>query len=101
MTVSETVQTSKPLDTQAPSSGKLQRLGFIPVYTSVAVQYASAAYGTAKKYVPASLKPQVENCEKLYSKNVQPVVAKFADGGQEILLVLDNRVSRPLWNSTP
>ena len=97
MTSKETVTTSKPLGTTAPRGGQLQRLGFIPTYSSVAVGYFLSAYDTAKAYVPAGLKPQVESAEKLYSKNVQPIVAKFTDGGQEILLVLDNRVR--LWLS--
>lgn len=92
MAQKETVKTSKPLNTEAPSSGKLQRLGFIPAYSSLAYGYVSSAYDSAKGYIPAGLKPQLESAEKLYNKNVQPIVAKFTDGGQEILLVLDNRV---------
>ncbi len=92
MVAGETLTTSKPLSTTAPPAGKLQRLGFIPTYTTFAYGYASHAYVVAKKYVPAGLKPQVESAENLYSKNVQPIVAKFTDGGKEILLVLDNRV---------
>lgn len=92
MVATETAKTSKPLGTAAPPAGKLQRLSFIPAFSSLAYGYASSAYGTAKEYVPASFKPQVERGEQLYSKNVQPIVAKFTDGGQEILLVLDKRV---------
>ena len=92
MVANETLTTSKPLSTTAPPAGSLQRLGFIPTYTTVAYGYATHAYVAAKKYVPAGLKPQVESAENLYSKNVQPIVAKFTDGGKEILLVLDNRV---------
>lgn len=92
MVATETLATSKPVGTTAPPAGKLQRLGFIPTYTTVAYGYAAQAYGAAKKYVPAGLKPQVESAENLYSKNVQPIVAKFTDGGKEILLVLDKRV---------
>ena len=92
MVANETLKTSKPLSTTAPPAGSLQRLGFIPTCTTVVYGYANHAYVAAKKYVPAGLKPQVESAENLYSKNVQPIVAKFTDGGKEILLVLDNRV---------
>lgn len=92
MVATDYLKTTKPLNTQAPPAGRLQRLGFIPVYSSIAYGYAASAYEAAKSYVPAGIKPRVESAEKLYSKNVQPIVAKFTDGGQEILLVLDKRV---------
>ena len=99
MTASETAKTTKPLQTSAPKSGQLHRLGFVPQYSSVASGYLTYYYNQARTYVPENLRPQLVSWEQFASKHGQPVVNKLADGGQEILLVADGQVRTAIGSS--
>jgi hypothetical protein len=92
MTAKETVKTNKPIGTQAPKSGKLQRLGFIPQIGQSGLDVASSLYSYTKSWVPKQLQPTVEQGEQFYSKHGQPIIGSFANLGNEILLLVDGKV---------
>jgi hypothetical protein len=92
MTAKETVKTNKPIGTQAPTSGKLQRLGFVPQIGQAGLDVAGSLYSYTKSWVPKQLKPTVEQGEEFYAKHGQPIVGSFANLGNEILLLVDGQV---------
>ena len=91
-TQTTTVQTSKPLESQAPKKGQLVRLGFVPQYTVFAYGKLGQLYEVGKGYVPASFQKQVKSLEDIYAKHGVPLVTKVGDGGKEILLLVDGQV---------
>ena len=93
VTQTSTVQTNKPLESQAPSKGQLQRLGFVPQYSQFAYTKLGQLYSAGKGYVPSSFAKQVKGLEDLYQKHGVPLVTLAGDSGKEVLLLVDGRVS--------
>lgn len=72
---------------------QLKKLGFVPEISSQAATRIGAAYTTAKAYVPASLKPQLERAEVTVSSVSAPYIAKAQDVGSEMLKTVDEKVT--------
>jgi hypothetical protein len=98
-TQTTTVQTSKPLESQAPKKGQLVRLGFVPQYTVFAYGKLGQLYEVGKGYVPASFQKQVKSLEDIYAKHGLPLVTKVRDGGKEILLLVDGQIDAGIKRS--
>ena len=92
MSSKESVKTNKPIGTQAPKTGKLERLGFIPQIGQYGLDTAGSVYAYGKSWVPKQLKPTVEKGEAFYSQHAKPMVDSFANLGNELLLVVDGKV---------
>jgi hypothetical protein len=83
-----------PGDTQACQNGvQLNRLAFVPEYGTKGYSYAAMTYEMAKTYMPASVKPQIEKMEETVTTKTAPYVAKAQDKAEEILQIIDGKVS--------
>ena len=84
--------TTKPIATQFPESGKLERLGFIVKAGQSGLNVASSLYVYGKSWVPKPLVPSIEMGEAMYDKYAQPLVGSIANFGNNILLLVDGKV---------
>lgn len=83
-----------PGDTQCQNGAvQLNRLAFVPEYGTKGYSLAANAYEMAKTYVPASVKPQIEKLEETVTTKTAPYVAKAQDKAEEILQIIDGKVS--------
>lgn len=80
----------------AANSEELKKLGFVPQVSTQAYNTLGSVYTTAKTYVPASLKPQVERVEETVTSISAPYIAKAQDKGTELLKAVDDRVDKTL-----
>lgn len=79
--------------TAAEGQNGLKHLSFVPGVAEKAVNTAATVYSTSKSYVPANLKPRLEEVEERVSTISAPYVAKATDTSQVLLKQLDQKVS--------
>lgn len=83
-----------PTVTAPPANGaELKRLQFVPEAAEKAAYTAEKLYTSGKAYVPASMKPKLDQVEERVSSLSAPYVSKAQDSSAELLKAVDQKVS--------